>query len=119
MSEQKQTENEKVMDEPKLNLEEELNNSEDKNDLSELLKNMSNDENVSNLFKQFTSGFNNLNNSSNNLDENDFNLYNDDDDDDIDLDSFNLDKYLMTKDGKKNICDVLLELKDVISNFNK
>ena len=120
MSDTKQEPTTASEDKPKLNLEEELNNSEDKNDLSELLKNMSSDENVSNLFKQFTSGFNNLNNSSNNLDENDFNLYNDDDDDDdIDLDSFNLDKYLMTKDGKKNICDVLLELKDVISNFNK
>ena len=105
--------------ESNLNLEEELNNLEDKNDLSELLKNMSSDENVSNLFKQFTSGFSNLNNSENNFSENDFNLYNDnDDDDDIDIDSLNLDKYFISSSGK-NICDVLLELKDEISKLNK
>lgn len=112
-----QNNNEKVMDKPILNLEDELNNSEDKNDLGELLKNMSSDENVSNLFKQFTSGLSNINNSQNDLSENDFNLYNEDDDD-IDIDSLNLDKYFMSSDGK-NICDVLIDLKDVISKFNK
>ena len=112
-----QNTNEKVMDKPSLNLEEELNNSEDKNDLGELLKNMSSDENVSNLFKQFTSGLSNINNSQNDLSENDFNLYNEDDDD-IDIDSLNLDKYFISSDGK-NICDVLIDLKDVISKFNK
>ena len=113
-----QNNNEKVMDKPSLNLEEELNNSEDKNDLGELLKNMSSDENVSNLFKQFTSGLSNINNSQNDLSENDFNLYNEDDDDDIDIDSLNLDKYFISSSGK-NICDVLLELKDEISKLNK
>ena len=119
MSDTQNKPKEEVMEEPKLNLEEELNNSEDNNDLSELLKNIGNDENVSNLFKQFTSGFSNLNNSENNFSENDFNLYNENDEsDDINIDSLNLDKYFISSSGK-NICDVLLEVKDELVKLHK
>lgn len=112
------TENNTNTDEPNTtNIEEALNNLNENTDMSDILKNLGTDENISNLFKQFTSGLSNINNSQNDLSENDFNLYNEDDDD-IDIDSLNLDKYFISSDGK-NICDVLIDLKDVISKFNK
>ena len=105
-------------------LQDELNDLNEKNDLSDLLKNIGSDEGISKLLgseenlgellKQFTSGFSNTESGQENH-QDEFNLS--EENDDIDFDSINLDKYLISSKGD-NLCDILSDIKDELIKIN-
>tara|TARA_Y100000768_G_scaffold96675_1_gene70408 strand:- start:15569 stop:15931 length:363 start_codon:yes stop_codon:yes gene_type:complete len=103
----KHTEDTKSNEEVTVPMENNTDNECDINNINDLLGSLGNPEELGDLFKKFTNSFSNLETN----DDNNENEHDDISEQDLD---FDLDKYLIGKNGQ-NICDVLTDIKDQLT----